>query len=88
MLRKSVYTLGVTRYQWRGFKLGPFSEGTLSEAEPETRGDRRESLLVWWVTVAFIFAASPAVGLLLAVPTALYLIARAVADTDDTGDQS
>lgn len=74
--------------RFTGFSIGPFVFGRTIEDQPQTRADRWTRLVSWLIVVALITSASLPVGLLLMIPTALYLIALVAAPPDDTEDQS
>lgn len=65
-----------------GLVFGPFVFGRVTEDVPQTQ---RFKLIAWLITIALIAWVSIPFGLILGIPTALYLIATAVArhDTED-----
>lgn len=73
----------MTEHRWSGVKIGPFMSGRIT---PVRQG--RPRFFIGWITVALIASGSLLVGLALAVGLAIlqatYLVAEAVADTDDT----
>ena len=75
----------MTTHRWWGLSLGPFVFGRVRETDNRPR---RPRFFIGWIVVALILSASPGLGLLLALGLALfhgmYLLAVAVADTDDT----
>lgn len=76
----------MTQHRWWGLSLGPFVFGQSTQVEPT--GPGRPRFFIGWIAVALIATGSLLVGLALAaglaIVQALYLIAEAVADTDDT----
>lgn len=75
----------MTEHRWTGFKIGPFMSGRIT---PVDTANRRPRFFIGWIVVVLIASGSLLAGLALAVGLAivqaLYLIAEAVADTDDT----
>jgi len=59
----------------QGLIVGPFIVGSVSEQGPRTLSDVRQGRIAWLLTCLLILSASVPVGLLLLIPTVIYLFA-------------
>lgn len=68
-----------------GVKVGPVIVGGVTDRRPPTKSDRHWSLAAWIITVLLIGSASPMLGVILILGTAIYL-AAATAPSGDTDE--
>jgi hypothetical protein len=79
-----VHTGPMSKDMW-AVKAGPVVIGGVEDRKPPTASDRRWTLAAWIITVLLIGSASPMLGVILILGTAIYL-AAATAPSGDTDE--
>jgi hypothetical protein len=72
----------------RATKIGPFVSGTIREKQPRTAAERRTRLICWILTCLVLASASPMLGVILILTTAMYLAATTAPDSSTPDERN